>query len=535
MSRSSERSSRVDHRRDAARAAPRSLPKPRSQPLTSKPSPVRATNRSSRLGVSRPRTPARRTPAWTSAATIFSGSQVTGYAVHLTGAPGHLLDAELVEHARGGLGLARSARARVAGPAPRTSATVPCATRRPSRMTPEVGADLLDLGEQVAGDEHRGAVGGQRPDQRAHLAGALRVEAVGRLVEDEQVAGCEQRRGDGEPLPHAERVGAVALPGRGQQAHPVERRVDAPARGARVGQQVGGVEPGQVGPAREVGVERRALDERADPGQGVARPPCGMGMPEQAAACPPWARPGRAASGSSWSCPSRWGRGSRRPRPGERACRCRRRPPAGRTAWSGRPSRPRRAAITPRGVDRGQRRRAHRAARAAYSLSGATAPTANRPSSVSTAENSVPPSTRPLPHEPETFGRACRSPAACSDRLPADRGVGRWRVPTATAPQPVPTTLGLAGWAASAWTRSCHRPVAPGRLGDLRPGRRVEGELTGVGPAKSMLREARPRRRGWPAWSSRPAPAAGCASRRRRRSAPTPPGRPLSRGVSTSS
>ncbi len=29
---------------------------------------------------------------------------------------------------------------------------------------------------------------GQRPDQAAHLAGALRVETVGRLVEHEQVA-----------------------------------------------------------------------------------------------------------------------------------------------------------------------------------------------------------------------------------------------------------------------------------------------------------------------------------------------------------
>ena len=42
---------------------------------------------------------------------------------------------------------------------------------------------------------------------------------------------------------------------------------------ARVDGAVAGVEPGQVGPAGQVGVEGGALDERADPGQDVAAPP----------------------------------------------------------------------------------------------------------------------------------------------------------------------------------------------------------------------------------------------------------------------
>ena len=45
---------------------------------------------------------------------------------------------------------------------PRSSAAVPCATSRPDVHDPDVGADLLDLGEQVAGDQHGGAVAGQR-------------------------------------------------------------------------------------------------------------------------------------------------------------------------------------------------------------------------------------------------------------------------------------------------------------------------------------------------------------------------------------
>ena len=57
-----------------------------------------------------------------------------------------------------------------------------------------------------------------------HLAGALRVEAVGRLVEHEQLARPQQGGGEAEPLPHAERVVAVAL------ARPRRRARPAPAR-----------------------------------------------------------------------------------------------------------------------------------------------------------------------------------------------------------------------------------------------------------------------------------------------------------------
>src|SRR6516165_7007954 len=81
----------------------------------------------------------------------------------------------------------------------------------PGAHHPDVRADLLDLGEQVRGDEHGGAVGGDLPDQRTHFPGALRVEPVGRLVQDDQLARPQQARGDGQPLLHAERIVAVAL------------------------------------------------------------------------------------------------------------------------------------------------------------------------------------------------------------------------------------------------------------------------------------------------------------------------------------
>jgi hypothetical protein len=58
---------------------------------------------------------------------------------------------------------------------------------------PDPVADLLDLAEQVAGQQHGGTGVGARPDQPAHLGDAGRVEAVGRLVEDQQVGAPAQR------------------------------------------------------------------------------------------------------------------------------------------------------------------------------------------------------------------------------------------------------------------------------------------------------------------------------------------------------
>jgi len=67
-----------------------------------------------------------------------------------------------------------------------------------------LGADLLDLGEQVRGDQNGDAAGGDLPDQPADLAGALRVEPVGGLVQDDQLTRLEQAGRDGQPLLHAE-------------------------------------------------------------------------------------------------------------------------------------------------------------------------------------------------------------------------------------------------------------------------------------------------------------------------------------------
>ena len=75
------------------------------------------------------------------------------------------------------------------------------------------------------------------------------------------------------------RRGSAWSPRRSSPTRSSAASIRAP-RGARVGVAVGGVEPAQVGPAGQVGVEGRPLDQRADPWQ---RPPgpAGHRLPEQ--------------------------------------------------------------------------------------------------------------------------------------------------------------------------------------------------------------------------------------------------------------
>jgi hypothetical protein len=56
-------------------------------------------------------------------------------------------------------------------------------------------AGRLDLGEQVGGHQHGGAVGMQLGDDPPNLAGPRRIQAVGRLVEHHQPPAHQQYRG----------------------------------------------------------------------------------------------------------------------------------------------------------------------------------------------------------------------------------------------------------------------------------------------------------------------------------------------------
>jgi hypothetical protein len=70
--------------------------------------------------------------------------------------------------------------------------------------------DLVDhlrhLRQVVAGDEHRLALGGEPPKEVAQPSHALGIEAVCRLVEDEQLGIAEQRGRQAQALTHAKRI-----------------------------------------------------------------------------------------------------------------------------------------------------------------------------------------------------------------------------------------------------------------------------------------------------------------------------------------
>src|SRR6185437_10330909 len=68
----------------------------------------------------------------------------------------------------------------------------------------QVVRGVLHLAHQVRGDEDGAALGGERLHQVPDPEDALRVQAVDRLVEHQQLGVAEQRGGDAEALAHAE-------------------------------------------------------------------------------------------------------------------------------------------------------------------------------------------------------------------------------------------------------------------------------------------------------------------------------------------
>ena len=128
---------------------------------------------------------------------------------------------------------------------------------------------LLDLREDVAGDEHRAALGPEAPQQTSDLDDPGRVQAVGRLIEDQQRGVLEQRGGDAEPLLHPERVGADHVPRAGREPDAVEGRVDGLARRCRRSA------PGSPGSAGPVNRGKSAGASTIEPTRRItpARPP----------------------------------------------------------------------------------------------------------------------------------------------------------------------------------------------------------------------------------------------------------------------
>ena len=115
------------------------------------------------------------------------------------------------------------------------------ASRRPPVLRHEAavghhrraGADQLHLGQEVAGQEDGRALADQVHEERAQLVDALRVEAVGGLVEDEQARAAQQRGGQarGVAACPSSRPAPDAGPRRPGRRAPAHRRCAPP--GAR--------------------------------------------------------------------------------------------------------------------------------------------------------------------------------------------------------------------------------------------------------------------------------------------------------------
>ena len=131
--------------------------------------------------------------------------------------------------------------------------------RAPARDHDDLVGGLGDLGQHVAGDEHGAALGGERAQEVAQPADALRVEAVGGLVEHQHARVAEQGGGEPEPLAHAERVAAGAAVRRVREPDELEQLVRAGVGHAR-----GPCDGPQVVAAAAAGMEHAAVEHRAD-------------------------------------------------------------------------------------------------------------------------------------------------------------------------------------------------------------------------------------------------------------------------------
>ena len=177
-----------------------------------------------------------------------------------------------------------------------------------------------DLGEHVARDEDRLALGREAAHEVAQPAHALRVEPVRGLVEDQQLRVAEQRAREAEPLPHPERVAADAAAAGRRRARPgrAPRRHASRAARSRPRNQLS---PSASRPSASASENRWSRPERpgwksAASSTAPTRPPAardpGSGGRRRAPARRSAGR-GGAASAASSSCRRRSGRGSRSP------------------------------------------------------------------------------------------------------------------------------------------------------------------------------------------------------------------------------
>ena len=194
-----------------------------------------------------------------------------------------------------------------------TSRAVPCASSLPFEDVAELVA-ALGLVHVVRADEHRDAARGELVQLVPEIAARLRIDAGGRLVEQQQLRLVQQARGERQALLPAARERAGELV-RARSARPSRCERSHRPRCARRSSPYMRATKSQVLADRQVFPEREALRHVAD----VALDRLGFARGcRSRGTCPRRCRAsaGRTACGSTSSCRCRSARGSRRSRRG---------------------------------------------------------------------------------------------------------------------------------------------------------------------------------------------------------------------------
>ena len=169
--------------------------------------------------------------------------------------------------------------------------------QRPARDQPAALEDgdaigaRLHLAERMRGQEHGDAVARELADQLVERAAQRRVQARGRLVEQQQPRPAEQCLGQAQPLPHALGVGADATAGGRGEADALEQRLGRARRQP--------LEPGIEGQhlaAGHRGIEGDGLGQEAQLEPRLRRRQPRSGRQPASAPCPRSAAPDRAAA-----------------------------------------------------------------------------------------------------------------------------------------------------------------------------------------------------------------------------------------------
>src|SRR5436305_3261223 len=112
----------------------------------------------------------------------------------------------------------------------------------------------------MAREQHGDALAGEPGDEPAHVPHPAWVEAVRRLVQEQEPRVADEGGGDSEPLPHALRVATDAVVRPVAEVDELEQLVDPGASSVAVESRA----QFEVLAAAEVGIEVRRLDEARD-------------------------------------------------------------------------------------------------------------------------------------------------------------------------------------------------------------------------------------------------------------------------------